>query len=71
MTAHEKAAPRSQRLCDLLYSLVEDSLAGVQRTHKQEWCPLKIKVGFGWVSHRREWIQVFLKSGEQDGPSLH
>jgi len=67
MSAHGKATPESQELCDLLLALVKESISDVSRKEAPSICSMGVPKRFAYIFHRRRGMRVYLHGKEDDG----
>jgi len=63
MSAHSKAAPLSQTLCDQLVAKL--AIEGVNRRHAAKMCSVGVGTRFAYVYHRRGGLRVYLYGAEE------
>jgi predicted HNH restriction endonuclease len=68
-SAHERSTPSTRHLCDMLVRSLGAELPGVRSHAAGNWCVIG-KPGFGYISHQRDGLTVFLRCRETDGDHL-
>jgi hypothetical protein len=68
-SGHERASPKTRELCKLLVDGLKTHLPGLQTNATQNWCSIG-KPTFGYVSHRRDRLSLFLRCPESGGSAL-